>query len=143
METAFERLVLLAAIAQAAWAGGTRRRIRLAASLPAMLFSVLRAGWLGYLGFVLTVALSGKELSKRPLSALAASLVLTTAVTHAVFFGAGRYGFVCAGLLCVACVGATERRRSTVDPPSSAGSRSGRRDTADATESGQGPLSAT
>ncbi|MES1176773.1 MAG: glycosyltransferase family 39 protein [Myxococcales bacterium] len=106
LETIFERLVLLAAIARAALAGRTRRRLRLAAAVPAALFSVLRAGWLGYLGFVLTIALSGKELLKRPLAALAASLVLTTAATHAVFFGAGRYGFVCAGLLCLALVDA-------------------------------------
>ena len=105
VETLFERLVLLAAIVQAARVGHARRRLRLAAALPALLFSVLRAGWLGHLGFVLTVALSGKELLKRPLSALAASLVLTTAATHAVFFGAGRYGFVCAGLLCLAAAG--------------------------------------
>jgi 4-amino-4-deoxy-L-arabinose transferase-like glycosyltransferase len=104
LETIFERLVLLAAIVRAAFAGHDRRRLRSAAAVPAALFSVLRAGWLGYFGFVLTVALSGKELLKRPLSALAASLVLTTAVTHAVFFGAGRYGFVCAGLLCLALV---------------------------------------
>jgi len=57
---------------------------------------------LGYLGFVVTVALSGKELLKRPLAAVSASLVLATAATHALFFGAGRYGFVCAALLCVA-----------------------------------------
>jgi hypothetical protein len=28
-----------------------------------------------------------------------------TALTHAVFFGAGRYGFVCAALLAVAALG--------------------------------------
>jgi hypothetical protein len=105
VETLFERLVLLAAIVQEVWAGRARRRWRLGAALPAAVFSVLRAGWLGYLGFALTVGLSGKELLKRPLSALAAGLVLTTAATHAVFFGAGRYGFVCAGLLCLAAVG--------------------------------------
>jgi hypothetical protein len=110
VETIFERLVLLAAIAQAAFAGVARRRLRLAVAVPAALFSMLRAGWLGYLGFVLTVALSGKELLKRPLATLAASLVLTTAATHAVFFGAGRYGFVCAGLLCVAAIGSRSGR---------------------------------
>jgi hypothetical protein len=109
VETVVERLILLAAIAQAAWAGRTRRRLRFAVAAPAALFALLRAGWLGYIGFALTVALSGKELLKRPLSALSASLVLTTATTHALFFGAGRYGFVCAALLCVAAVGETGR----------------------------------
>jgi 4-amino-4-deoxy-L-arabinose transferase-like glycosyltransferase len=107
LETLFERLVLLAGIVRAARLGAARRRPRLAVALPAALCSVLRAGWLGYLGFVLIVALSGKELLKRPsgaIAALAAAAVLATAVTHAVFFGAGRYGFVCAALLCLAAV---------------------------------------
>ena len=104
VETVWERLVLLFAIAQAARFGQAGQRLRLAAALPAALFAILRAGWLGYLGFVLTVALSGKELLKRPLSGLAAGVVLATAATHAVFFGAGRYGFVCAAVLCLAAV---------------------------------------
>jgi hypothetical protein len=102
VETVWERLVLLAAIVQAAWVGRERRRLRWAVALPSALCAVLRAGWLGYLGFALIVALSGKELLKRPLSALSASAVVSTAATHAVFFGAGRYGFVCAALLCLA-----------------------------------------
>lgn len=102
IETAWERLILLLAIAQATLQGSKRRRLRLAAGAAAALFAVLRAGWLGYLGLVVTTALAGRELLKRPTAALAAALVLTTAATHAVFFGAGRYGFVCAALLCVA-----------------------------------------
>jgi Dolichyl-phosphate-mannose-protein mannosyltransferase len=102
VETVWERVVLLLAIAQAAWLGRTRRRLRLAIGGASAICAVLRAGWLGYLGFVVTVALSGKELLKRPLAAVSASLVLATAATHALFFGAGRYGFVCAALLCVA-----------------------------------------
>lgn len=107
LETLFERLVLLAGIVQAARVGLERRRSRLVVALPAALCSVLRAGWLGYLGFVLLVVLSGKELMKRPsgaIAALAAAAVFSTAVTHALFFGAGRYGFVCAALLCLAAV---------------------------------------
>ncbi|MEI9951167.1 MAG: glycosyltransferase family 39 protein [Pseudomonadota bacterium] len=105
VETIWERLVLLVGIIQVAWAGHVRRKLRWAVAVPAALFAVLRAGWLGYLGFATIAALSGKELLKRPVSALAASLVLSTAATHALFFGAGRYGFVCAALLCLAAVG--------------------------------------
>jgi len=106
VETAWERLVLLFAIFRAARSVRARPKLRLIVALPAASFAVLRAGYLGYLGFVATVALSGKELLKRPakVRALAGSLVLSTAVTHAVFFGAGRYGFVCAALLCLAVV---------------------------------------
>ncbi|HEY3257038.1 MAG TPA: glycosyltransferase family 39 protein, partial [Polyangiaceae bacterium] len=98
VETVWERLVLLSGIVQVARAGRTRQKLRLALAVPAALFAVLRAGWLGYLGFATIALLSGKELLKRPLSALSASLVLSTAATHALFFGAGRYGFVCAAL---------------------------------------------
>lgn len=107
LETVWERLVLLFAIVQAARAKGERRALRWAVALLAAVFSVQRAGWVGYLGFVATVGLSGKELLKRSsrVRALAGSLVLSTAVTHAVFFGAGRYGLVCATLLCLAAVG--------------------------------------
>jgi len=106
LETVWERLVLLVAILQAAWSARARPKLRWVVALPAASFALLRAGYLGYLGFVATVALSGKELLKRPaqVRALAASLVLSTAATHAVFFGAGRYGFVCAALLCLAAV---------------------------------------
>jgi hypothetical protein len=104
VETIWERLVLLSGIVQVARAGRARSKLRWVVAAPAALFAVLRAGWLGYLGFVAIAALSGKELLKRPLSALAASLVLSTAATHAIFFGAGRYGFVCAALLCLASV---------------------------------------
>ncbi|HKO47472.1 MAG TPA: glycosyltransferase family 39 protein [Polyangiaceae bacterium] len=114
VETIWERLVLLFGIVQVAGAGQARRRLRVALALPAALFAMLRAGWLGYLGFATIAALSGKELLKRPVSALAASLVLSTAATHAVFFGAGRYGFVCAALLCLAAVG-SERGRPAPD----------------------------
>ena len=105
VETIWERMVLLFGVIQAARLGQRGWKGRLLVAAPAALCCLLRAGFLGYLGFVLTVALSGKELLKRPLSALGAGLVLTTAVTHAVFFGAGRYGFVCAALLCLAASG--------------------------------------
>ena len=105
VETLCERLVLLAAIIRAAFWTGARRGLRLAVAAPAALCALMRAGWLGYLGFAVTVALSGKGLLKRPSSALSASLILVTAATHALFFGAGRYGFVCASLLCLAAVG--------------------------------------
>ncbi len=115
-ETIWERLLLLSGIVQAARAGRSRRKLRWAVAAPSALFAGLRAGWLGYLGFASIAALSGKELLKRPVNALAASLVLSTAATHALFFGAGRYGFVCAALLCLAAAGspgsASQTRRN-------------------------------
>lgn len=110
VETGWERLLLLSSLVQAALAARTRRKLVWAVAVPSGVFALLRAGWVGYLGFVATVALSGKELLKQPsgggsVNALAAGLVFSTAVTHAIFFGAGRYGFVCAALLCLTAVG--------------------------------------
>jgi hypothetical protein len=109
IETIWERLVLLAAIAQAALQGTRLRRLRYATGAASALFALSRAGWLGYLGLVLTTLLSGRELLRRPVGALGASLTLAIALTHAVFFGAGRYGFVCAALLCIVAVGEREQ----------------------------------
>ncbi len=117
IETVWERLVLLLAIIQAARRGSARRSLRLGSGLAAVLCALTRAGWLAHLGYVLTVALSGKELCKRPLPALAACLVLATAATHALFFGAGRYGFVCAGLICLAAAGPNPGRWPWPRPP--------------------------
>jgi dolichyl-phosphate-mannose-protein mannosyltransferase len=109
-ETVWERLVLLAAIVQVARGGRPRQKLRWALAALAGLFALLPAGWVAYLGFVAVAGLSGKELLKRPVSALAACVVLSTAATHALFFGAGRYGFVCAALLCLAAVGSGSSR---------------------------------
>jgi len=111
LETAWERLVLLAAIAQAALRGERRRQLRRVGGALAGLFALSRAGWAGYLGLVACHALSGRELLRRPIAAITAGLTLATALTHAAFFGAGRYGFVCAALLCVAAVGEPDAKR--------------------------------
>ncbi len=108
VETIWERLVLLAAIAQAALRGTVWRRARCCAGALSGIAALSRAGWLGYLGLIATTALCGRELTRRPLAALTAGLVLATAVTHAAFFGAGRYGFVCVALLSVLAVGERE-----------------------------------
>ncbi len=109
IETAWERLVLLAAIAQASLRGRTLRRARWISGALSAVFALSRAGWLGYLGLVGTIGLCARELTRRPLAALTAGLVLATAITHAIFFGAGRYGFVCVALLSVLAVGERER----------------------------------
>jgi Dolichyl-phosphate-mannose-protein mannosyltransferase len=116
VETVWERIVLLAAIAQASRLGSVNRRLRWVTGGVAAVFALSRAGWLGYLGLVVTTALSGRELVRRPVASLAAGLTLSTALTHAVFFGAGRYGFVCAALLCVAAAGETRPDRAGPEP---------------------------
>jgi hypothetical protein len=104
VETLWVRLILLLAIVQAALAHGPRRVTRLTVSALSLPFVFLRSAWPGYLGFVLAVSLLGSALPRRPALFVTACLVLGTAATHTLFFGAGRYGLVCAALLCAAAV---------------------------------------
>jgi hypothetical protein len=113
VETIWERVVLLAALFRllsVASAGQSLRDAFRAPRHPArellivfsMAFALLRSGWVAYLGYGIAALLCGRDLSKRPVATVSAALVLSTALTHAVFFGSGRYGLVCAVLLCAA-----------------------------------------
>jgi 4-amino-4-deoxy-L-arabinose transferase-like glycosyltransferase len=101
VETVACRLLLLGALIATAWRDGPRRRARFAVALGGAVAALSVHGWLGYLALVLVVALEGpRAWSRAPVVVTAgAALVLLTAVVHAVFFGAGRYGLVVAPLL--------------------------------------------
>lgn len=62
-------------------------------------FVFLRSAWVAYLALVLGALLLGRRLSRYPPAFGAAAAVATTALTHVVFFGAGRYSLVCFPLL--------------------------------------------
>ncbi len=122
VETIWQRLVLLAAlvaIGRAGWRGregspGVRRWLLAAVLLVSIAAALGRHGWVGYLGLVAGAGLIGRDLSRHPPAALAAAVVGTTALAHAVFFGAGRYSmvtFVILGALAGTVVG---RRRSAL-----------------------------
>lgn len=99
VETAWERLSVLLCLIALGLSGGPRKRARrLVAALAALaLFS--EAGWLGYLGLPLAAGLSGRRVFDHPPALLAAGTVALTALTHAAFFGAGRYSLVCFALI--------------------------------------------
>lgn len=59
----------------------------------------MKGAWIAHLLLVLEAALLGRSLLRRPDALLAAAAVLATALTHAAFFGAGRYGLVCVAVL--------------------------------------------
>nr|PZN17574.1 MAG: hypothetical protein DIU78_24285 [Pseudomonadota bacterium] len=59
----------------------------------------VRLAWLAHVLLVIQALLLGRTLPQRPDAALAAAVVGTTLSTHAVFFGAGRYGLVCVPVL--------------------------------------------
>jgi hypothetical protein len=95
LETVFERAVLLAALVSLAMARGVRRTARLALGAGSVLACLTHWAWVGYLGLVALVACFGKDLRRLPVAApAAAAAILSTAVTHGVFFGSGRYSMV-------------------------------------------------
>lgn len=103
VETLASRLLLAAALVtvfrmREAGAGvkGPRDHLRRGLCLVGLLGCVLVAGTMGYLALALSIASLGwSGIHRAPLLVpFSAAVVLTTAVTHAVFFGAGRYGLV-------------------------------------------------
>jgi hypothetical protein len=95
VETLFERVVYLSALAVAALAAGPWRRVRgvVAALSAALLFQT--HAYVAVLGLIVTLGLRRKDLFDGPALAGTTFLtLLTTATTHAVFFGSGRYSMV-------------------------------------------------
>jgi hypothetical protein len=95
VETVFERLVLLAALAAAAARDGPRTRARRAVGLVGAAFAFVQPGWVAYLALALASSLRGRALLRDAWLATAAPVaVALIASTHAVFFGGGRYALV-------------------------------------------------
>ncbi len=93
VETALERVVLGAALLGLGLARGPRRRGRLAFGIVALLPLFTQHAWFAYLAIVPMAALFGGALASSAFALPAcAGVVAITALTHAVFFGAGRYG---------------------------------------------------
>ncbi|AUX45742.1 hypothetical protein SOCE26_072380 [Sorangium cellulosum] len=138
VETLFERVVLLLALVWAARAAPARapgalgvpeRRAPRASLAPRALavarLALLAVGviaalhvhaWVGYVALLALASLQGRALLRAPVLAGAALAVLAaTALTHAVFFGAGRYALVAFPLLS-GLAGLAAARQSS-DPP--------------------------
>jgi len=95
LETIWQRLVVLAALVALGRAPGPRRTARRIAASVSGVWLVVRSAWVAHIGVIGVAGLLGVRLVDRPAAALAASTVFATALTHAVFFGAGRYSLVC------------------------------------------------
>jgi hypothetical protein len=95
VETAFERLAWMGALAVSALVPGPRRRARLVVSILSAFALFYVHGYWAVLGLVASLALLGRALLEMPFifSANLAVLVATASV-HAVFFGAGRYSMI-------------------------------------------------
>lgn len=95
LETVWERLIVVFGLVAAARARGPRSRARRAIAALSAVWLMVRSAWVAHLGLVVAAGLLGRRLATRPPLAVAAGTVLVTALTHAVFFGAGRYSLVC------------------------------------------------
>jgi len=96
LETVVTRLLLGLALVASARMPGSRRRARWAVAGVGLVFVVLLHAWVAYLALAVALALRGvRESFDGPILApWTAALIAATAATHAVFFGAGRYGLV-------------------------------------------------
>ena len=96
IETIASRLLLVAALVTARKLEGPRRLLREAATGFGLIACFLAAGAMGYLACALALLLLGpRELLRLPrIVPATAAVLVATAVMHAVFFGAGRYGLV-------------------------------------------------
>jgi hypothetical protein len=97
VETVVSSLLLLAALAAAALAEGPRRTVRLALAITGVAAAAIsRHPSVAYAALALAIlALGPRYLARAPLLVPWTAVVLVvTAATHAVFFGAGRYGLV-------------------------------------------------
>jgi hypothetical protein len=95
LETVWERLIVIFGLVAAARAPGPRSRARRAVAALSAVWLMVRSAWVAHPGLVVAAGLLGRRLAARPPLAVAAGTVLVTALTHAVFFGAGRYSLVC------------------------------------------------
>ncbi|HEY8072708.1 MAG TPA: hypothetical protein VIF62_01325, partial [Labilithrix sp.] len=109
IETVVSRALLVLALVAIGRRNGPRARARRAVAaagvIACVLFGLLGAighasvvlgagGAIGYLALAIAVALLGRASLATPLLPASAAVILATAATHAVFFGAGRYGLV-------------------------------------------------
>lgn len=93
-ETIWQRAIVLLALCALA-IPGPRRRLRLGIIASSICALFTRAGWIAHVGLPIAAVLFGRRLVERRAAWIAAATVSGTALTHAVFFGAGRYSLVC------------------------------------------------
>jgi len=98
-ETVWQRLLVIGALVALAREGGPNQRLRWALGAVFAAFLFTRSGWIAYLGVVVLALLLGRRLLSHLPGGLGAAVVAATALTHAVFFGAGRYSLLCFPLL--------------------------------------------
>jgi hypothetical protein len=113
-ETVATRLLLAFALVAVARLPGHRPRARWVVAIVGLVFVALLHAWVAYLALAIAVGLRGSDANSTGsiLAPWTAALVVVTGVTHAVFFGAGRYGLVVLPFVALLATSWTSRRRS-------------------------------
>jgi len=98
VETLVCRLLLLGALVASASFDGRLKSARKGIAFSGAVAALTVHGWLGYAAVAVCAGLEGwRALTRAPMIVpCTAAVIAATVVTHAVFFGAGRYGLVVA-----------------------------------------------
>ncbi len=114
LETAVTRLLLLLALVASARLPGPRSRARWAVAGVGLVFVFLVHGWVAYVALAVALGLRGvrESLDGPLLPAFTGALIAATGATHAVFFGAGRYGLVVLPFVAALAAGLGKASRS-------------------------------
>jgi hypothetical protein len=117
VETVWQRLIVLAALVGLARMPGPRARARRLTAAASAVWLVVRSAWVAHIGVIGVAGLLGARLlaNEGSVAAIAASTVFATALTHAAFFGAGRYSLVCFPALAAIAGSALTRKEQVGD----------------------------
>jgi hypothetical protein len=116
-ESVWQRLLVALALVALARAAGPRARARIVLGGIGILLLFTRSAWPSYALLVVSAASLGSVLVKNPPALMAAASVATTGLTHAVFFGAGRYSLVCFAVLAALAGAVLPAGRAAFDSP--------------------------
>jgi hypothetical protein len=111
-----QRVLVLFALFALARAPGPRPRARRVVSALSALAALTPTAFIAWLGLALAGLLLGRSILRHPPALLVTFTVLATALTHAVFFGAGRYALVCLPALAALGGGSFLRAPTRADP---------------------------
>lgn len=114
-----QRVLLLFALLALGTSEGPRARARAVLAPVGALASLLPFAWVGWLVLVVQGSCWGARALARPNLLIGVGLIAVTALTHAVFFGAGRYALVC--LPALGALGAVGWPRAAPNRAASAG----------------------
>lgn len=92
IETAWQRVLVLGALIALVRVPAARQRLRQVVGFVSALALFGPFAWLSHLGLCVLGLALGRTLGRHPPAALAVVVTGATLVTHAAFFGAGRYG---------------------------------------------------